>query len=211
LECSAQVSPLPGAPTPVSPAAPQANQTNPSEIAKGLGEDALKLRDETVRGANRLDQLQKELDANLTNTTNAKKLVDDLLTLLRETASRLSPEGAYVKTLNAEESTVRNFASQAGANRNPEVRALARSFEGNADEIAKIRRQAEQTRTQFIGEIDRLEQRREILDFSVAAAQIDQFIKNAHEYLDVVSNIANNTKVLSDRIGQSFPGSIPTQ
>jgi hypothetical protein len=91
------------------------------------------------------------------------------------------------------------------------VRRLARSFEGNADEIAKILREAEQTRTKFIAEIDRLEQRREILDFGVAAAQIDQFIKNAREYLSVVGDIANNTKGLSDRIGQGFPGTIPTQ
>jgi hypothetical protein len=207
IEGSAQTVPLP----PISPSAPPGGSSDVGEIAKGLGADALKLAEEAARRLKRLDELQENLDANVANTANARKLVDELLGVLRDTASRLSPEGAYVKTLNAEENTVRDLASRAGANRNPEVRRLAKSFEGNAEEIAKIRRDAEQTRTRFIGEIDRLEQRREILDFGVAAAQIDQFINSAREYLDNVSNIATSTKGLSDRIGRGFPGSIPTQ
>jgi hypothetical protein len=151
------------------------------EAAKGLGADALRLAEETARGIKRLEELQKSLDAGVSNTVNAKKAVDELLMLLRETASRLSPDGAYGKALNAEEGAVRDWASRAASNRNPESRRFARQFESNADDIATIRRDAEQTRTRFVAEIDRLEQRREVLDFGVAAAQIDQFIKDARE------------------------------
>jgi hypothetical protein len=115
LECTAQVSPLPGSFPPASPAAPSGNQTDAGEIAKGLGADALRLLDETKLGVGRPEQLQKDLDANLSNIANAKKLVDELLGLLRDTASRLSPDGAYVKTLNAEENTVRDLGSRAAA------------------------------------------------------------------------------------------------
>jgi hypothetical protein len=97
LECGAQVSPLPGAPPgPASPSAPN-NPSDAGAIAKSLGADALRLLDETVRGVGRLEELQKNLDANLANTANAKNLVDQLLGLLRDTASRLVRDLASVQ------------------------------------------------------------------------------------------------------------------
>jgi hypothetical protein len=202
----AQVSLLPS-----SPSAPTGTSPNVGDMAKSLGIEALKLREETERGLQRLQELQAALATNHENTKNAGKMVDDLLRVLRDAESRLSPDGAFANLLRDQERTVRDWANRARANRNAEIRQLAKSFEANADEIAKIRREAEQSRTKFIGEIDKLEQRREVLEFGLALLKAEEFIKDAKEYLDVVNGMYLGTKALSDNIGTQFPGTIPTQ
>jgi uncharacterized phage infection (PIP) family protein YhgE len=195
------------APSPSSPA----GKTDMGEIAKSLGDDALKLKQETERGLQRLDELEGQLRANQQNTANAKKTVEELLSLLREGADRLAPARVYRSTLKAEEDTVRDYANRAAANTDSEIRNKAGWFKDRADEIAAIQSEAEQLRTRLISEIDRLEKQKVQLEFAVAATQIEQFIKNAHEYLDTVSKMATGAKNLADKIGNTFGTNQPTQ
>jgi DNA repair exonuclease SbcCD ATPase subunit len=180
-------------------------------VSKELGEEALRLTEEAARGLKRLDELQAALETDQRRTQNAKQTVEQLLSLLREGVGRLDPSGAYVRTLDAEESTVRDFANRAATNPDTEIRPMAEWFKGKADEISAIRRNAEQLRTRLLTQIDRLERQQERLEFAIAATQVESFIKNARAYLDTLSNIANGAKSLADNIANAFGANGPTQ
>ena len=126
-----------------------ASRADMGAISKNLGDEALRLKEETARGLKKLDDLERELTINQQNTENARKTVEELLSLLREGAARLSPDGAYVRTLNAEETIVRDFGNRAIANADGEIRKLAPWYKDKAEEIAAIRREAEQLRTRL--------------------------------------------------------------
>lgn len=193
------------------PVQAQPNQTDMGAIAKNLGDEALKLREDTSRGLRKLDELERDLTINQQNTENTRKTVDELMSLLREGASRLSPDGVYVRTLDSQEAVVRDFGNRAAAKTDAEIRKLAAWYKDKAEEIAGIRREAEQLRTRLLAQIDRLEQQKERLEFAIAVTQIEQFIKNARAYLDTLNTIAVGAKNLADNLGNAFGTARPTQ
>jgi chromosome segregation ATPase len=185
--------------------------TDMGAISRELGQEALRLTEEAARGLKRLDELQTALEADQQNTQNARRTVEQLLSLLREGVARLDPGGAYVRTLDAEEASIRDFANRAATNPDTEIRPMAEWFKGKADEISAIRRNAEQLRTRLLTQVDRLERQQERLEFAIAATQVESFIKNARAYLDTLSSIANGAKSLADNIGNAFGAGGPTQ
>jgi DNA repair exonuclease SbcCD ATPase subunit len=202
--------------TPGLSAQPQPAPASPSRsdmgsVSKNLGDEALRLKEETARGLKKLDDLERQLTVGRENTENAGRTVDELLSLLREGAARLSPDAAYVRILNAQEATVRDFANRAASHADGEIRKLASWYKDKAEEIATIRQEAEQLRTRLLTQIDRLEQQKGRLEFAVAAVQIDQFIKNARAYLDTLNDIATGAKSLADNLGNAFGTTQPTQ
>jgi hypothetical protein len=180
-------------------------------ISKELGNEAIRLREQTASSLKRLDELESILATGQQNSERATAMVAELLSLLREAAARLAPNGKYVKTLDAEIATVNGIADRARAHTDTEIRRTADWYAAKSDEISDIRRKAEELRTTLIAQIDRLEQEEERLAFAVAATHIDAFIRNAREYLNVVTGIAGGAKGLADSIGNAFGTNLPTQ
>jgi uncharacterized protein YukE len=195
------------APAPSNPS----TKTDMGAVAKGLGDDALKLKEKADQAFKKLGDLQTQLDKDQQNTQLAAKTVDELLSLLHTDDDLLSPDGEYARTLTAEEAIVRNYANRAAASTDPEIRKMAGWFKDRADEIASLRVEAEKLRTRFKADIDRLDQQKERLEFAVVAAQITKFLQNAHEYIDTLKGMAADTKDLADKVGNAFGTSQPTQ
>jgi len=196
---------------PGPPALAPSSPTGMAAIAKQLGTEALSLKEQTARALTKLDELERTMQREQKNTEGAATTVKELLALLRDAARRLDNDGAYAKALNAEQATVTDLADQARTHPDTEVRKLADWYTGKADEIAGIRRDAEQLRTQLLAQIDRLEQEKERLRFAIAATHIEAFIKDARGYLDILSHIATGAKGLADGIGNAFGTNRPTQ
>jgi len=196
---------------PNSPSLSNSASADLGSISQKLGEETLSLKAQTAEALKKLDGLEDSLTEKQKNTEQAMTTVNELLALLNDAASRLSKDGNYVRTLSAEEDTVTKIADRARAHPDPEVRKLASWYQGKADEIAALLRDAEQLRTQLLTQIDRLDQEKERLSFAVAATNIEAFIKDARSYLDILSNIATGAKGLADNIGNTFGSAGATQ
>jgi hypothetical protein len=194
-----------------SPAAGNSPGVDMGAISQKLGQETLSLRQQALDATTRLDALEKSLADGQRNTEQATATVDELLKLLRGLAARLSKDGQYAQLVNAEKNTITNIGDRATAHPNPKVRDLAPWYQAKADNLSQDLSDAEQLRTKLLAEIDRLEKEKDVLSFTIAAANIEAFIKDARDYLDILSNLAATTKGLADDIGNAFGTTTPTQ
>lgn len=194
--------------SPVTGASPVVDM---GSISQKLGEETLSLRQQALDATKQLDALEQSMADGQQNTEHATATVDKLLNLLRSLAARLSKDGPYAQLVNAEKSTITNIGDRATAHPNPKVRNLASWYQAKADNLSQDLSEAEQLRTKLLAEIDRLEKEKDVLSFAVAAANIEAFIKDARDYLGILSNLASTTKGLADDIGNAFGTTAPTQ
>jgi hypothetical protein len=180
-------------------------------ISKELADEALKLKGETESRLKKLDQLENVLKDNQRNTEFAGKTVDDLLALLRDSATRLAADGVFRKLLGAQEGTARDLANQSATHPDPKIREMSRQFNDRADEIAAMGREAEQLRAGLLAQIGRLAEQKERLRFSVALSEIEEFVKNSRAYLDQLNDVARGSKSLADKLDDAFGSDRPSQ
>ena len=130
--------------------------------------------------------------------------------MLRDAADRLAPQNKFRKMLEALRVLIaRARAAAAGASPDPKRRARADSFTASADKIALFQREAEEMRTRFTADIDRIERLRDRLEDAYAANEIDDFVKHARAYLDQMKAIADDTRHLANGL-ENFGSPPPT-
>jgi hypothetical protein len=180
-------------------------------IMKDLAEQSAKLKSETEGKLRTLREQQGVLDTILQDVRGADQFTEELMKLLQEAAGGLASDGAYVKTLQAQEQIARGLEREAFASTNPADRPYAEIFNGQAGEIAGMIGRARDIGGKLTAQVELLKKRKSQIRFAYAAGRIAQFIRNARESLGIYEGILAGASDLAERSGRLNSRAIPSQ
>lgn len=178
---------------------------------KDLIEQGLRLKSETESELAALGEKQKVLETILKDAKGARQFVDELISLLRATAARLSPEGAYAKTLQEQEELVRGLADAARSSRDPTDHPYGAQLDAQARTIGAMRAEARELGGRLAAQVDRLERSKSQIGYAYAIKRTDEFIRNARAFLDAAERVLRGTSGLADKAGAIVAPVVPTQ
>jgi hypothetical protein len=204
LVCGALAIAMPshGAERPVSAPADHTNSRQNLDLAtvsKLLAEQASRLKDDAAARDMQLQALQGELQKNQ-NIDSLEKNIDQFVLLMRGAAERLAPAAEFRSVFTKLEATIRNYASRAESNLDPEVRKTSEYFGQRAADISSMMRSAEETRTHLLLHIDRLLAMRDRLRFNRSATLVDEITKGGQIYLDEMRTLAASAQRLANNL-----------
>jgi len=177
-------------------------------ISKGIAEEASRLNDDAAARDRRLQELELDLKKNQQDIEAATKDADECLDVLRGAADLLAPDAQSRTVFRKQEAVIRDLASQAEANLDPQIRKTAPFFQQKSADLDALNRSAEETRTRLITHMDRLEKLRDRLKIERAGARVTEFVKGAQAYLGDMRTLAAGAQRLAsdlDGFGRTAP------
>jgi hypothetical protein len=178
---------------------------------KALAEQGARLKAETEAALKAFDEKQKELEGITNDAQGARQYVDGMIGLLRAAATRLGPNGSYVKTLKDQEDFVRNLATEALASQNTGDHVYGEQLAGQAAAIGDLRHEASDLAAKLAAEIDRLERSKTQIAYAYAVKRTDEFIKVARSYLDSARILLRGASDLATKAEKIVAPTVPTQ
>lgn len=168
--------------------------------SKMMGEAASRLKEEAAEKDKKLQELEADLKKNQQNNGVIQKDMGEIVLIMRGAADGLAPDADYRMILAREGGGVHNSANQAEADLDREIRQRAPYLQEKASEIDALTRDAEETRTRLVTQIDLLEELKDRVPFGGATARIDEPVKNARGYLEGIQAIAMRAERLATEL-----------
>jgi hypothetical protein len=192
--CLVLALPMPGASAqPTAAASSVATADHELKEMKELAEQGARLKKETEAALAELAEKERTLDGLVADVRSARQFVDDLIGLLRATAERLAPDGAYMKTLQTQEELVRGLAREALASSRTAEHPFGERLNEQAATIGALRTEARELAGRLSAEIDRLASSKPQLGYAYAVARTERFIETARGYLATVRRVLHGT------------------
>ncbi len=168
----------------------------PSTIAKAIGNEASRLKNDALEWGQKLQKLGADLK-NSPNVNATAKDVDDCLGVLRAAADRLAPNSNTRTTLRKQENAIRDLAIRAEVHSNRAIRKTAGRFQQKTVELHDVNRSFEEIRIRLVAEIDRLQELKTRLEFNRAATHNSELLKEVEDSLDDIQALTTDTQRLA--------------
>ena len=171
---------------------------DPSNIAKTIGNEASRLKNDAIEWGQKLQELEADLK-NSQAVDGAAKDVDGRLVVLRAAADRLTPNSETRATLRKQEDAIRDLAIRAEVHSNQAIRKIAGYYQQKTAELHAVNRSFEEIRTRLVTEIDRLQELKIRLEFNHAAVHSGELLKEGEASVDNIQTlIADAQRLASD-------------
>ena len=171
---------------------------DPSIIAKTIGDEASRLKNDAVEWGQRLQELEADLKSSQ-NVDGPAKDVDGCLVVLRAAADRLTPNSETRAALRKQEDAIRDLAIRAEVHSNQAIRKIAGHFQQKTAELHAVNRSFEEMRTRLVMEIDRLQELKIQLQFNHAVAHSGELLKEGEVSVDNIQNSFSRCAAASER------------
>ena len=171
---------------------------DPSIIAKTIGDEASRLKNDAVEWGQKLQEFEADLKSSR-NVDGTAKGVDGCLVVLRAAADRLTPNSETRATLRKQEDAIRDLAIRAEVHSNQAIRKIAGHFQQKTVELHVVNRSFEEMRTRLVTEIDRLQELKIRLQFNHTAAHSGELLKEGEVSIDNVQNSFSRCAAVSER------------
>jgi hypothetical protein len=169
---------------------------DPSIIAKTVGDEASRLKNDAVEWGQKLQEFEADLKSSR-NVDGTAKGVDGCLVVLRAAADRLTPNSETRATLRKQEDAIRDLAIRAEVHSNQAIRKIAGHFQQKTVELHAINRSFEEMRTRLVTEIDRLQELKIRLQFNHTAAHSGELLKEGEVSIDNVQTLSADAQRLA--------------
>jgi hypothetical protein len=169
---------------------------DPSIIAKTIGDEASRLKNDAVEWGQKLQELEADLKSSQ-NVDGTAKDVDGCLVVLRAAADRLTPNSETRATLRKQEDAIRDLAIRAEVHSNKAIRKIAGYFQQKTAELHAVNRSFEEMRTRLVTEIDRLQELKIRLQFNHTAAHSGELLKEGAVSVDNVRTLSADAQRLA--------------
>jgi hypothetical protein len=169
---------------------------DPSIIAKTIGDEASRLKNDAVEWGQKLQELEADLKSSQ-NVDGTAKDVDACLVVLRAAADRLTPNSETRATLRKQEDAIRDLAIRAEVHSNQAIRKIAGHFQQKTAELHAVNRSFEEMRTRLVTEIDRLQELKIRLQFNHTAAHSGELLKEGEVSIDNVQTLSADAQRLA--------------
>ena len=169
---------------------------DPSIIAKTIGDEASRLKNDAVEWGQRLQELEADLKSSQ-NVDGPAKDVDGCLVVLRAAADRLTPNSETRAALRKQEDAIRDLAIRAEVHSNQAIRKIAGHFQQKTTELHAVNRSFEEMRTRLVMEIDRLQELKIRLQFNHAVAHSGELLKEGEVSVDNIQTLSADAQRLA--------------
>ena len=169
---------------------------DPSIIAKTIGDEASRLKNDAVEWGQKLQELEDDLKSSQ-NVDGTAKDVDGCLVVLRAAADRLTPNSETRATLRKQEDAIRDLAIRAEVHSNQAIRKIAGHFQQKTAELHAVNRSFEEMRTRLVTEIDRLQELKIRLEFNHAATHSGELLKEGEVSVDNIQTLTTDAQRLA--------------
>jgi hypothetical protein len=169
---------------------------DPSIIAKTIGDEASRLKNDAVEWGQKLQELEADLKSSQ-NVDGTAKDVDGCLVVLRAAADRLTPNSETRVTLRKQEDAIRDLAIRAEVHSNQAIRKIAGHFQQKTAELHAVNRSFEEMRTRLVTEIDRLQELKIRLEFNHADAYSGELLKEGEVSVDNIQTLTADAQRLA--------------
>jgi hypothetical protein len=169
---------------------------DPSIIAKTIGDEASRLKNDAVEWGQKLQEFEADLKSSQ-NVDGTAKDVDGCLVVLRAAADRLTPNSETRATLRKQEDAIRDLAIRAEVHSNQTVRKIAGHFQQKTAELHAVNRSFEEMRTRLVTEIDRLQELKIRLQFNHTAAHSGELLTEGELSVDNIQTLSADAQRLA--------------
>lgn len=178
--------------------APEAAQPDIHGAVRQLGRQGEELQQSVQGSLNKLRELQSALKQNLNDVDTAIQRTDALIAMFAEYRKMIGSDSEAYKLLQQGETMAQEMAHRAEADPDPEIQKSARFFQDDAAKLANIRRDFMEGSTEMVRDMERLGRLKHRMAFTRQLYAMDQFVKNAESYLNIVKDDAERMRALAN-------------
>ena len=178
--------------------APDGSQPDIHGAIRQLGRQGEELQRSVQDSLKKLQELQSGLKQNLNDVDTAVQRTDELIAMLTEYRKMIGSDSEAYKLLQQGEAMSQEMAHRAEADADPEIQKSSRFFREDAAKLASIRKDFLEKSTEMVRDMERLGRLKNRMVFTRQLYAMDQFVKNAETYLNIVKDDAERMRAYAN-------------